>query len=123
MEDNNLHIWGCPRRKADGTYPDVAPGPGGAMQEQHGIKFPAYSPDINGPIEKCWRECQRRVLARATEINGLADHRRIIEEEWAGLEFDWTEHWCGINHLVLCMEDILEEVVEEDGYDTSYMHH
>ena len=93
------------------------------MQEQHGIKFPAYSPDINGPIEKCWREFQRRVLARATEINGLAYHRRIVEEELAGLEFDRTEHWCGINHLVLCMEDILEEVVEEDGYDTSYMHH
>ena len=34
--------------------------------------------------------------------------------EWAGLEFDRTEHWCGINHLVLCMEDILEEVIEED---------
>ena len=38
------------------------------------------------------------------------------QEEWAGLEFDRTGHWCGINHLVLCMEDILEEVVEEDGY-------
>ena len=68
-----------------------------------------FATGINGPIEKCWRECQRRVLARATEINGLADHRRIVEEEWAGLEFDRTEHWCGINHLVLCMEDILED--------------
>ena len=70
------------------------------MKDWVGRYFPAYSPDFNGPIEKCWRECQKRVLARASEINGRADMMRVVKEEWEGLEFEKTEHWCGINHLV-----------------------
>ena len=44
--------------------------------------FPAYSPDINWVIEKAWREVQRRVLARSTEISSRATMKAIIIEEW-----------------------------------------
>ena len=79
------------------------------------------SPDINGPIEKTWRECQVRVLARADEIRSRKDMIRVIKEEWAGLEFERTERWCGINALVANFTPCLEEIVANGGWDTSYM--
>lgn len=81
----------------------------------------SHSPDVNGPIEKTWRECQVRVLARAGEIRSRADMIRIIKEEWAGLEFERTERWCGINALVANFVPCLEEIVANGGWDTSYM--
>jgi hypothetical protein len=46
---------------------------------------------------------------------------RIIKEEWAGLEFERTERWCGINALVANFVPCLEEIVANGGWDTSYM--
>ena len=79
------------------------------------------SPDCNGAIEKTWRECQVRVLARAGEIGTRVDMIRVIKEEWAGLEFERTERWCGINALVGNFVPCLKEIVENGGWDTSYM--
>ena len=83
--------------------------------------FPAYSPDINRPIEKAWRELQRRYMRRAASISSRAQMIRAIQEEWAGLEFERTEHWCGINYLVERYHDVLRSVIEEKGYDTEFM--
>ena len=93
------------------------------MKNWVGKYFPCYSPDINGPIEKVWRECARRVLARCDEIHGRADMKRVIKEEWDGLEFEETDHWCGINHPVDNVKECLEMVVEENGFGTYYMKH
>ena len=111
------------RRTADDVYPDRAPGPGGHLKNWVGERFPAYSPDLNGPIEKSWRECQRRVLARAQQITSRELMVQAIKEEWAGLEFEPTERWCGINDLVSRFEDTLDAIVDEEGYDTWYMKH
>ena len=111
------------RKMADGTHPDRTPGPGGHMKDWFDKRFPCYSPDFNGPIEKAWRECQRRVLKRAKEIKSRADMIRIVKEEWAGLEFERTDRWCGINHLVDNVVLALEEAVENGGWDTSYHTH
>ena len=48
---------------------------------------------------------------------------KVIKEEWAGLEFERTERWCGINHLVARFKDTLDAVEKEEGYDTWYMKH
>ena len=48
---------------------------------------------------------------------------QAIKEEWAGLEFEPTERWCGINHLVSRFKDTLDAIVDEEGYDTWYMKH
>ncbi|KAH8058892.1 hypothetical protein JL720_13906 [Aureococcus anophagefferens] len=111
------------RCDAEGNFPDKAPGPGGHMQTQDTPKFPCYSPDINSPIECSWRECQRRVLARAGEIRSRDQHIKIVEDEWKNLEFERSDKWCGINHLVMRTPDCLKEVIEQDGFDTSYMKH
>ena len=62
LEKHKIKIWGAKRSTTDGTHPDRTPGPGGHLQDQIEEKFPAYSPDINAPIEKTWREAQRRTL-------------------------------------------------------------
>ena len=62
------------------------------------------------------------VIARAHEINSRVKMIAVIEEEWAGLEFEPNARWCGINHLVAKVEPTLEAVIEEDGWDTIYMH-
>jgi hypothetical protein len=111
------------RSKADGSHPDRAPGPGGHMKDWVRKRFPCYSPDFNGPIEKAWRECQRRVMARAANIKTRAAMMAAIKEEWAGLEFERTDRWCGINHLVNNVELALEEATENEGWDTSYHRH
>ena len=120
------HMLGCVASKrcdAEGNFPDKAPGRGGHMETQDKEKFPCYSPDIQSPIECSWRECQRRVLARAGEIRSRDQHIKIVEEEWKNLEFEPSDKWCGINHLVMRTPDCLKEVIEQDGFDTSYMKH
>jgi hypothetical protein len=91
-------------------------------------RFPAYSPDLNGVIEKCWRELQRRYTARAHEIKSVADMKRVIIEEWEGLEFEaGTEekpnvnNWSGINAMVDKFPKICRTVAEQEGWDTKYM--
>ena len=94
------------------------------MKEWVDSYFPCYSPDLNGPIEKCWRECQNRVMKRHKEIHSRADMIRIIKEEWAGLEFEPSDRWCGINHLVTNVPKAMLECIEvTKGYDTSYHKH
>ena len=44
--------------------------------------------------------------------------KRIIIEEWEGLEFERTERWCGINHLVARTIPCLAEMKENGGWDT-----
>jgi hypothetical protein len=46
---------------------------------------------------------------------------RVIEQEWAGLEFKPSERWCGINALVDNFIPCLEEIVVNGGWDTHYM--
>ena len=62
------------------------------------------------------------VIARAYEIKSRVKRIAGIEEEWAGLEFEPNARWCGINHLVAKVEPTLEAVIEEDGFETIYMH-
>ena len=98
------------------------------MKEYDESYLPCYSPDINGPIEKSWREAQRRVLLRASEIHSVAEHWRVIQEEWDGLEFEDTRDgegggWCGINHLVMRTPQVLEEVIKEGGFDMKFHQH
>ena len=106
---------------------DKAPGRGGAMKEQRGTYFPCYSPDLNGPIEKVWREVQRRVIRRAIEVEDAAwgeKRQKMIEittEEWNNLEFEETDDWCGINQLVANVPVAMAECIKEDGFDTSFM--
>ena len=87
--------------------------------------LPIHSPDVQAPIEKAWREMQMRVLQRACEIKSHEDMRRVIMEEWAGLEFETTEKpwgkWTGINWWCNKQKDILQAVVDNDGWDTKYM--
>ena len=121
QEDNGIHLLGIQRRSANGEV-DVAAGRGGHWAPQ-GIAFPAYSPDINGAIEKVWRELQVRVLKRASEIRSRATMIKVIGEEWAGLPFETEEgsNFIGINGLVRKYEEVLQAVVEENGWDTRFM--
>ena len=121
QEDNGIHLLGIQRRSANGEV-DVAAGRGGHLVPQ-GIAFPAYSPDINGAIEKVWRELQVRVLKRASEIRSRATMIKVIGEEWAGLPFETEEgsNFIGINGLVRKYEEVLQAVVEENGWDTRFM--
>ena len=73
------------------------------------------------PIEKVWRECQNRVLARAQEIKGRADMLRVVTEVWDGLGFEPSDKWCGINKLVDQFIPCLQEIVDIGGWDTHYM--
>jgi hypothetical protein len=123
LEANKIKGMFSKRCKADGFHPDRAKGPGGHMKDWVEARFPCYSPDFNGPIEKAWRECQRRVMARAASIKTRAQMMAAIKEEWAGLEFERTDHWCGINHLVDNIELALEEASKNGGWDTSFHHH
>ena len=45
----------------------------------------------------------------------------VIKEEWAGLEFERTERWCGINALVGKFYHCLQGIVSNGGWDTSFM--
>jgi hypothetical protein len=84
--------------------------------------FPSYSPDINRPIEKVWRELQRRVFHRAGEIRSRESMVAVVQEEWERLEFGPTAGWCGINSLVADTPEVLREVLSHGGYDTHFMH-
>ncbi len=87
-----MKIVGSPRTNRATGQPDRAPGRGGHLYTYDEKEyFPAYSPDINGPIEKVWREIQSRVLARCEEIRSRDDHWRVVEEEWDGLEFEHVD--------------------------------
>lgn len=113
----------APRRKADGSPDNFHGGTWGRTEAFDG--FPMYSPDINAPIEKAWREVQTRVLNRITEINSREDHVRIIKEEWKGLEFHEVENpwgkWIGINAWCKKFANICQAVIDADGWDTEYM--
>lgn len=79
---------------------------------------------MNWVVEKAWREVQRRVLARANEINDKVAMRKVIDEEWEGLEFEQVPEkgWGGgVNNYVREWEKVLRAVVREKGYDTEYM--
>ena len=121
LAEYDIKLMSSLRKKADGSHPDRVPGRGGHMVDYADSYFPCYSPDFNGPIEKCWRECQKRVLARAKEILSRDDMMRIVKEEWHGLEFEKTERWCGINHLVEKVPHALKEAIDNGGWDTSHM--
>ena len=59
---HGIELVAVHRRAANGNRStDVAPGRGGHLVKQ-GKALPAYSPDINAPIEKIWWELQRCVL-------------------------------------------------------------
>ena len=113
----------APRLKADGSPDNFHGGPYGRTVAFPGL--PIRSPDIQAAIEKCWRETQIRVLVRAPEISSHEDMRRVIKEEWDGLEFEETEKpwgkWMGINWWCKKQKDILQAVVDNDGWDTKYM--
>ena len=86
--------------------------------------FPQYSPDLNGIIEKAWRFLDTRVKARAAEIRGEADMKRVILEEWDALAFDNSQErlgWKGINYWADKFKELCEAVVEERGFDSKYM--
>ena len=86
--------------------------------------FPAYSNDLNAIIEKCWRELDRRVLARCGEIHTDDDMRRVMEEEWEELELDDSgkdRGWIGINAWADKWCDMNQAVLDADGFDTHYM--
>ena len=124
LANRNIYLMSSLRKKADGSHPDRAPGPGGHLKNWSDAYFPCYSPDLNGPIEKAWRECQNRVLKRHREITGRADMIKVIKEEWAGLEFEPSDRWCGINHLVSNVPKAMLECIQvTKGYDTSYHKH
>ena len=68
-----------------------------------------------------WAEVQRRVLRRVGDIKSRADMIQVVRQEWNELEFDKSDRWCGINYLVMQTPDVLEEVIAQDGFDTSFM--
>ena len=115
-------------RKTVGGQTDNAPGAGGRKKEYPGRYFPCYSPDLNGPIEKVWREVQRRVIRRSIEVTSAKHGKRrakmieIITEEWNNLEFKETDKWCGINALVANVPLAMEECIAVNGFDTTFMH-
>ena len=121
LEANGISLVTSLRKKANGQYPDRIPGPGGHMRDCTEERFPAYSPDINSPIEKCWSELDRRVKSRSSEIHSWKEMKSVVKEAWSSLEFEATEKWCGINHLVEKLPMILDEVILQKGYDTKYM--
>ena len=116
---HGIKLLAIQRKDTKGNV-DVAPGRGGHMVRQ-GIAFPAYSPDINGPIEKVWRELQKRVVQRANEISSRAEMVQVIKEEWDALPFEQDGSFIGINGYVRMHETVLKEVINEKGWDTRYM--
>ena len=116
-------IWKGHCHKPAPPYTQRGPG---ANQLQK-PSFPAYSPDINRPIEKAWRELGYRCMARwrAGDIKTRKDHIRVIKEEWDGLEFEEVVRdgrtWKGINWYVDNWNKVLEEVIKQKGWDTKYM--
>lgn len=89
--------------------------------------FPAYSPDLNCPIEKVWKEMHYRIWTRAKrgEINSREEHLEAILDEWDKIEFEPAvrdgRNWIGINGYVAKWGQVCREVVAEDGFDTKYM--
>ena len=120
LEKKNVGLFASFRRKDDGSYQDRVRGPGGHMKTFYEQRFPTFSPDLN-IIEKVWREVQKRVYAREGEIHSWDEHERVIKEEWLKLEFERTNTFCGINHLVSKIPTIMEECLRQNGYDTIYM--
>ena len=121
LATNNIGLMASMRLNENGFYPDRIPGRFGRMTLCLDEKFPAYSPDVNGPIEKCWREMDRRVKLRHQEINSWKNMKKIIKEEWNGLNFEQNENWVGINHLILKIPQVLKDIVSEKGFDTIHM--
>ena len=122
----NLHTVVSERLDEEGST-DIQPGRGGHWVEQR-PSFPAYSPDVNSPIEKVWREVQRRVLNadNLARLRTREDFKRAIIHVWNSIEFEpayvMGQNWCGINALVdQIPTKVLPEVIAEDGYDTHYM--
>ena len=86
--------------------------------------FPPCSPGPNAAMEKAWRFMHARILLRASEIKGEADHKRVIEEEWDRLAFDDSQKedgWEGINFWVDHFGKTCDAVIDAKGYDTQYM--
>ena len=116
-----LSLLASRRWNEAGDAPDRQAAHFGHLKTYDGFYFPTYSPDINQPIEKVWAEVQRRVLRRVGDIKSRADMIQVVRQEWNELEFDKSDRWCGINYLVMQTPDVLEEVIAQDGFDTSFM--
>ena len=124
---NDIQLLATPRLDVDGE-PDTARGAFGRMVHYplDDLRFPCYSPDINGAIEKSWREVALRVLERRAEITNDASMKRVIIEEWEGLEFGPTTRpcgrtWIGINALCRMFPKVCKDVVAKGGWDSKYM--
>jgi len=117
LQHTQTGVDGTPDRHLTGVY----------KGQERIPSFCPYSPDLNAPIEKCWRELQYRILNRALkgEIQSRNDHIRIIKEEWVSLEYEEVvrdgRRWPGINFWVRKWGDILREVQKQSGWDTKYM--
>ena len=93
---------------------------------RHDIRFPCYSPDLNGAIEKVWREVDLRVHERRSEITSDKLMKAVLLEEWNALEFTPTvrkcgRKWPGINALCLMLPKVCTDVVANEGWDSKYM--
>ena len=122
LKELGLRSFAAHRYNEDHSYFDTQAGPGGHPKLFEQELLPAYSPDINRPIEKVWRELQTRVFRRVGEITGKKRMKEIVTEEWNSLEFEPTPGWCGINALFLEMPLVLQEIKKQDGFDTHFMH-
>ena len=127
LSTNDIQLLATPRLNVDGE-PDTARGAFGRMVHYplDDLRFPCYSPDINGAIEKSWREVALRVLERRAEITNDASMKRVIIEEWEGLEFGPTTRpcgrtWIGINALCRMFPKVCKDVVAKGGWDSKYM--
>lgn len=122
--DNGLKFVVSTPRGHDGSRDDFHHWPGVERYDT----FPQYSPDINGTIEKVWRELAYRILRRYRkgDISSVDEHRNAILEEWEKLEFEEVvdeegRTWKGINFYVRQWKRVCEEVIAQDGFDTKYM--
>jgi len=127
ISTNDIQLLATPRLNVDGEA-DTARGAFGRMVHYplDDLRFPCYSPDINGAIEKSWREVALRVLERRAEITNDASMKRVIIEEWEGLEFGPTTRpcgrtWIGINALCRMFPKVCKDVVAKGGWDSKYM--
>eukprot|EP00937_MAST-01D_sp_MAST-1D-sp2_P000365 g365.t1 len=79
--------------------------------------------DFQKPLEACWRCIKRRRNERLGEINNTDDHIRVVKELWDRLPFDDSEaEWIGIgiNAWAEKWPEVLETVVDADGWDTRF---
>ena len=124
---NDIQLLATPRLNVDGEA-DTARGAFGRMVHYplDDLRFPCYAPDLNGAVEKSWREVALRVLERRAEITNDASMKRVIIEEWEGLEFGPTTRpcgrtWIGINALCRMFPKVCKDVVAKGGWDSKYM--